>query len=154
MSTSQVDYIIDYVAATVGKIEGIAAVFGAGQGVVDDPLRPGQKIEAAPSNPTVSLSAWVEAPNAPAVAYVSQWPITVELTWRFPIRLWFARGDLAAVRRQSLPFYDKFLSIFILDRLLGGAALRTELSMFQVGGDKNWSWLDVGLTVVERVTYA
>jgi hypothetical protein len=152
MSHSEIERIVDYTAAVAGRIEGIKATFGAGIGATEDPLRPGQPIAAAPGKPTAALTHWSDCPDAPPVQWVSQ-EGTVELTWTIPMRLWFARADLADVRRMSLPFYDRYIEAFVLDRTLGGLALRTQVTRFNTGGDANWSWLDIGLMVVERVNY-
>lgn len=151
--SSNVGTIVDYVAAMAGGIQGVKAVFGAGQGVIADPLRPGQKIEPCPSNPTAAYSHWTELPNAPAVQWVSQGG-TVELTWNLPSRLWFPSASLADVRRMTLPFYDRYLRALILDHTLGGNVLRSQVQRFATGGDKDWAWLDIGFVVVERVNYS
>lgn len=149
---SNIASIIDYSAALAAGISGIKAVFGSGQGATDDPLRPGSKVMGAPSNPTEPYTHWSTEPSAPPVEWVSQ-EGTVELTWLIPMRLWLPAGDLALARKMALPFYDGYLRAFITDRRLGDLVLRSQVARFAVGGDPDWSWLDIGLTAVERVTY-
>lgn len=149
--------IVDYTAALVGReVEGVKMVFGAGQGEIDDPLRAGQKVAVAPSNPAAAFAHWSDVPNAPSVEWVSQ-QFHVELTWQIPMRLWLPKTDEEA-RRVVMPFYDRYLRAFVRDPFLGerpdNLVLRTDIQHFRVGGDKEWSWLDIGLLVVERVNYA
>lgn len=151
MSSSQIERIVDYTAMVAGGIEGVKAVAASGQGHYEDPLRAGQMIASAAANPAAAFTHWTELPGAPPLEWVSQ-SGTVEMKWMVPLRLWLPKGEEAA-RRFALPFYDRYLRAFVLDRLLGGLALRTEISRFHIGGDADWSWLDVGLMVVERVNY-
>lgn len=149
---SNVGLIVDYTAKVAAGIEGVKSVAASGQGVYDDPLRAGQKIAAALDDPTAAFSHWSELPGAPPVEWVSQ-SGTVELTWYVPMRLWLPKSSTEEVRRLALPFYDRYIRAFVLDRTLGDLVLRTQVSRFAIGGDKDWSWLDVGLTAVERVSY-
>lgn len=157
MESSNIDQIVDYTAAVAATITGVKAVFGSGSGQVDDPLRPGHKVATAESNPTAAFTHWSDVPSAPNVQWVSQTG-TVEIAWNVPMRLWLPKTDDVA-RRAALPFYDRYLRAFVRDRYLGdpttdsNLALRTELARFAIGGDANWSWLDVHLIVVERVNY-
>lgn len=153
---SKIERIVDYTCVLAAGIRDIRSVAGAGQGYYDDPLRPGQKIAVAGVEPKEIYSHFSDVPAAPMVKYVNQ-SGTVELTWMVPMRLWLPKTDDDA-RRGALPFYDRYLEKFLLNYYLNDGdenlALRTELSGFRPGGDKDWSWLDVQLTVVERVTYA
>lgn len=157
MGASDIEVIIDYTASVAASIPGVKAVFGSGSGGVDDPLRPGHKVATSESNPVAAYSHWSEVPSAPPVQWVSQTG-TVEISWNVPMRLWLPHSPNEA-RRLALPFYDGYLRAFVRDPYLGdrtiGAdlALRTEIARFAIGGDANWSWLDVGLIVVERVNY-
>lgn len=151
MSGSQIVKIVDYTAMVAAGIEGVKAVAASGQGETDDPLRPGQFIQAANSNPVAAFTHWSEVPGAPPVEWVSQTG-TVELAWNIPMRLWLPPADGEA-RRLALPFYDGYLRAFILDHRLGDLVLRSEVARFSIGGDSNWSWLDVGLRAWERVNY-
>ena len=153
MSSSEIDKIIDYTAAVAARIAGVQSAWGAGLGEVEDPLRPGQPIAAAPSRPTDPYSHWSDCPSAPPVEWVSQ-NFTVELTWTIPMRLWLPKGDLAEARRAALPFYDRYLRAFTLDWQLGGLVLRSRLTKFAPMGDPDWTWLDMSLTAVERVNYS
>lgn len=151
MSGSNIATIVDYTAAVAAGIAGVKAVAAAGLGEVDDPLRPGQKIASSGSNPTGPYTHWSEVPGAPPVEWVTQ-SGTVQLLWTIPMRLWLPGSDEEA-RRTALPFYDGYLRAFVMDRLLGGLALRTEVARFAIGGDASWSWLDVGIRVWEQVNY-
>lgn len=152
MSTSsRIADIVDYTAVIAAGIEGVKVVAAAGQGYYDDPLRPGQKIAAAPEANTNPYTHWSEVPSAPEIMWVSQQG-GVELTWTIPMRLWLPKTN-AEARRTALPFYDRYLRAFVLRPTIDGLALRSAVSRFVIGGDKDWSWLDTGLMVVERVTY-
>lgn len=154
MSGSDIAQIIDYTAQIAAGIEGIKSVAATGQGFYEDPLRPGQKIEAADAGPATPYAHWSEVPAAPPVTWESQ-DGTVEISWTIPMRLWLPKADKEA-RRTALPFYDRYLRAFVTDPELNGGtlALRSQIARFHIGGDKDWSWLDVGLLVVERVNYA
>lgn len=156
MGSSDIYQIVDYTAAIAAGIEGVKMVFGTGTGNIDDPLRPGYKIATAPSDPAAAFCHWSDVPNAPNVEPIEQTGI-VEVEWHVPMRLWLPKTDEVA-RRAAMPFYDRYLRAFTQDRFLGARpnnlATRTEISLFRIGGDKDWSWLDVGLLVVERVNYA
>lgn len=156
MGSSDINQIVDYTAAIAAGIDGVKIVLGSGSGLVDDPLRPGKRIATAGSDPAAAFTHWSDVPTAPAVEYVGQTG-TVELSWMVPMRLWLPKTDEEA-RRVILPFYDRYLRAFLSDPFLGerpdNLATRTEIAHFRPGGDKDWSWLDVGLLVVERVNYA
>lgn len=149
---SQIERIIDYTATVAAGIEGVKTVAAAGQGYYDDPLRPGSKIATASVSPANAFTHWSDVPMAPPVQWVNQTG-TVELTWMIPMRLWLPKSDEEA-RRTALPFYNRYIKAFVLDRLLGGLVLRTAITRFSIGGDKDWSWLDMVLEAVERVAYA
>lgn len=149
---SNIALIVDYTAALAAGIEGVKSVAGAGQGATDDPLRPGRKVQACGGSPSEPFQHWSELPDAPAVQWLTQ-NATVELTWDVPMRLWLPRADLAAMRRAALPFYDGYLRAFIVDRLLGGLVTRSEVSRMERGGDEDWTWLEVTLTLTEIVNY-
>lgn len=154
--SSKIERIVDFTARIAGGIDGIKSVSASGQGYYDDPLRPGQKIAVAGVEPKEPYSHMSDIPAAPMVKYVNQ-SGGVELTWHVPMRLWLPKTDDDA-RRTGLPFYDRYLRAFLLNYYLNDGtenlALRTELTGFRPGGDKDWSWLDIQLTVVERVEYA
>lgn len=157
MGSSDINVIIDYTASIAASVPGVKAVAGSGSGNVDDPLRPGHKIVTAEANPVTPFLHWSEVPGAPPVEWVSQ-NGTVEISWHVPMRLWLPHSSSEA-RRLALPFYDGYLRAFTRDPFLGDRtiqadlALRTAIVKFAIGGDANWSWLDVGLLVVERVNY-
>ncbi len=150
-SQSNIERIIDFTAVVAAGIPGVKTVAASGQGYYDDPLSPGQKIQAAGETPTTVYTHWSEVPSAPPVEWVSQ-SGTVELMWTIPMRLWLPKTNLEA-RRTALPFYDGYLRAFIINWRLDDQVLRSNVSKFMIGGDKDWSWLDIGLVAVERVTY-
>jgi hypothetical protein len=156
VSGSQIERIIDYTALVAASIEGVKTVAGSGAGYYDDPLRPGQKIAACHFQAVNAYTHWSDVPNAPPVEWVSQ-SGTVELSWTIPMRLWLPKDDSEA-RRTALPFYDRYLGAFIQDNRLAGGdggnlVLRTLINRFSIGGNDDWSWLDIGLLAVERVSY-
>lgn len=149
--SSDIAQIIDTTAAIAAGIEGVVAAFGAGTGLVEDPLRVGRQIQTAESNPVAAYTHWSEVPAAPGVTWLTQ-NKTVEVMWTVPMRLWLPH-DPAAARLAAIPFYDRYLGAFVRDNTLGGLANRTHIARFAIGGDKDWSWLDVGLVVVEIINY-
>ena len=164
--SSQIASIVDYTAYLAAGIQdvpvldgqtiGIRSVAGAGQGIWDDPLRAGQKIAPAGSNPIEELSHWSELPTAPGVTWVDQ-DGTVQLSWTIVMKLFFSRGDVARIRQLALPFYDRYLAVFakLANYTLGGLALRTQLTSFAVMAteESEWAWLETRLLVVELVQY-
>jgi len=148
---SNIGQIIDYTASLAGRIEGVKSVAGSGSGLVDDPIRVGRKIDVCGFTPVTAYAHWSDVPGAPPIEWVSQ-SGTVELTWTIPMRLWLPK-DAGEARRVGLPFYDRYLQAFIRDFRLGDLVLRSSLATFEIGGDKDWSWLNVGLVAVERVSY-
>ena len=153
MSGSNIASIVDYTAALVGReVSGVKSVWGAGQGVYDDPLHPGHKIQPAGGNPREPFTHWSELPDAPVITWETQ-SGTVRIDWKLPMRLWLPKADLAETRRVALPFYDRYLRAFVLDPRLGGLALGMTDFTFDHGGDDDWAWLGFGLTIAELVNY-
>ena len=153
---SNIATIVDTTAALAGTIAGVKSVAGSGQGTVDDPLRPGQKIAAAPSNPIEEFSHWSELPTVPGVTYVDQ-DGSVRLDWTIVMKLFFSKGDIARIRQLALPFYDAYLAAFaaLSNQTLGGLCNRTTLTSFAVMATETseWAWLEIRLLVVEYVIY-
>lgn len=162
MSGSQIARIVDYTAAVAARIQnvalpngtvvGVRAIYGAGQNVYGDPLRPGQYIQPAPALPLEPFSHMSELPDAPTVVPVTQTG-TVQFGWVVPMRLYVPLGDFAAVRQTLLPFYAAYASVFTPDWTLGGLCLISSIKSFTRGVDANWAWLDVELDVIEQVSF-
>lgn len=150
--SSQIAAIVDYTAQVAAGIEGISAVYGCGQGSIGDPLNPGQTVQAAPDAPTGIYTHWSDMPDAPRIEWITQGGV-VQYTWDVPMRLWLPRVDLANLRRNALPFYDRYLHAFLADHTLGGLCLIARPSKFERGSDDLWAWLDVNLEVTEEVAY-
>lgn len=150
--SSQIGLIVDYTAQVAAGITGVTAVFAAGLGVIGDPLRPGQTIQAAPDAPTGAFTHWSDLPKAPTIERLTQ-NGTVSYLWDLPMRLWLARSDLANLRRTALPFYDRYLHAFMADPTLGGLCVIATPKLFELGDDAVWGWLDVNLEVSEVVSY-
>lgn len=148
---SDVMEIVDRTAAIAAEIPGVRATCAVGTGLVDDPLRPGQKIATAESNPVATYTHWSEVPSAPVVKWLTQ-NKTIEVSWNIPMRLYLPRSPEQA-RLAAIPFYDGYLRAFTVDNTIGGLANRSYIAQFLIGGDKDWSWLDVGLIVVEIINY-
>lgn len=153
---SNIESIVDYTAYLAAGIEGVKSVAGAGQGIWDDPLRPGLKIAAAGSNPAEELSHWTELPTAPGVTWLDQ-DASVQLDWTLVMKLFFSKGDIERIRQLALPFYDRYLAVFaaMSNYQLDGLALRTQLTNFAVmaAEGSDWAWLEIRLLVVEIVQY-
>lgn len=160
--SSNIRSIVDYTAAKAAGIQGIVlpngetvgvrSIYGAGQGIYDDPLRPGQTIQPAPESATEPLMHVSRLPDAPTIEWISQTG-TVELTWTIQMSLFIARGDAATAAQVVLPFYDAYLAAFTADPMLGGLCMVSRISSFKTGTDESWCWLDVDLEVLEQVSY-
>jgi hypothetical protein len=139
----------DYVASVAGRVAGITAVFGTGQGVIIDPFRPGQTILAAPDAPTGPWTFWADLPSGKG-DWLTQ-DLAEQWEWDIPCRLWMPRADLANMRRTAQLMYGRFRDVFAGDRSLGGAVESCRISAFDIGNDASWSWLDINLAVVETL---
>lgn len=150
MSTLNPD-IPDYIASMSGRISGITAAFGTGQGNIGDPFRPGQTILAAPDAPTGPYTYWTDLPSGKGEWLTQdgaeQWE------WDFPSRLWLPRSDLSNMRRLVGPMYGAFRDVFAYDRDLGGLVASARISAFDFSSDDHWSWLDINIAVVEQISY-
>ena len=161
--SSDIAQIVDYtclVAARVqgvtlpnGVVAGVRSVYGAGQGLYDDPFHTGQTIQPVPSAPTETFAHFSEIPDAPTVQPASQ-SGTFEIEWDIPMRLILANGDLATTRQIALPFYDAYLRAFCLDDKLDGLCNLAYIRSFARGGDGTWAWLESHLYVREYVNYS
>ena len=160
--SSNIAYIVDYSAAVAarvqnltlpnGEVGGVRSVYGAGQGLFGDPLRPGQTIQPAPEAPQEAFTHISDLPGAPNPTPLTQ-DGTVELLWAVPMRLYVPRSDLATVRQTLLPFYDGYEAAFWPDRTLGGLCLLAYIKSFTRGSDDDWAWLDMELSVLEEVSW-
>lgn len=150
--SSDIAEIIDYTAAVAAGIPGVRQVYGAGQGLIADPLRPGQTVAAAPDRAQAPFTHTSEIPDAPAVDYLTQTG-TIEVVWTVPMRLYVNRSRLEDVRRALLPFYDAYLGAFAVDRTLGGLCALAWIGSLKVEADDDWAWLAVDLSVREYVSY-
>lgn len=148
--------IVDYSAALAAvQVEGIAATFGAGSGLVDDPLRSGEKVRPAPGAPTQPFEHWSEVGQMTASEWETQ-DGAQRLTWVIPMRLWMARSDLGRLRQDAQPFFAAYWQAFTADPTLGGLAAVSRLTRMEVGDDPpradgraRWGWLDVTLEAEE-----
>ena len=165
MSGSSIAAIVDTSAAYAAAIQNISmpngtlvsvrSVYGAGQNVVADPLRPGQKIQPCSEEPTEPFTHFSTLPEAPTVAPVTQDGL-VEYTWTIPMRLALPRGDAATATATLLPFYDAYMAALSLngtDWTLGGLAQNAYIKSFARSSDASWLWLEMELLVVEQVMY-
>jgi hypothetical protein len=161
VNPSNIARIVDYTAQRAalvqglsienGSIVGVRSVYGAGQGLYADPLRPGAMIQPCPEKPSEPLQHWSKLPDAPTIEWVSQ--TSAELTWTIPMTLWISPADAATAAQVALPFYNGYLAAFATDPALGGLCLVSTVKSFKPGGDSDWFWLDVELEVTELVSY-
>jgi hypothetical protein len=140
--------LADYVASVAGRVAGVTAVFGTGQGEIGDPLRPGQTIRAAPDAPTAPWTFWADLPSGKGI-WLTQ-DLAEGWEWDFPCRLWLPRADLANMRRAAQPMYGRFRDAFVQDRDLGGRVQSVRISAFDIGSDASWAWMDLNLNVNEE----
>ena len=162
MSGSQIRSIVDYSAALAARVQnlpmpnggtaGVRSVFGCGQNLYADPLRPGQMIAPAPELPLESFMHVSDLPDAPNPTPLTQ-DGTVLFEWSVPMRLYVPRGDLRAARATLLPFYNGYYAAFWPDRTLGGLCLLAYIRSFRIAADDDWAWLDMDLSALEEVSY-
>ena len=142
-------HIPDYLASMGGRVSGVTAVFGTGQGLIADPFGPSQAIAAAPDAPTGAWTYWADLPNGKGDWLTQdgaeQWE------WDFPTRLWLPRTDLGNMRRVVGSMYGAFRDVYVADRTLSGRVTWARISAFDIGSDDFWSWLDINVAVVEQV---
>lgn len=160
--SSSIAAIVDYTATVAARIQGVPlpngepggvrSVYGAGQGLYPDPLRPGQMIQPAPERPLEPFSHISDLPGAPSPKALTQ-SGTVQFEWIVPMRLYVARTDLGLVRQTLLPFYDAYEAAFWPDRRLGGLCSLAYIKSFTRASDEDWAWLDMELSVTEIVSY-
>jgi len=146
--STQIATIVDYTAYIAAGIIGITAVFGAGGGVISDPLNPGQTIRAAPDAPTGPWTHWSDMPDGKIE------PVTQTGTdlyeWDVPMCLWLPRADLANMRRLAMPFYARYAVAFGADRTFGGLCMHSHLFAIGRSGDAKWERIDFNLQVLEE----
>jgi hypothetical protein len=144
--------IVDQTAAIAGTIEGVRLTFGAGTGLVDDPLHPGRTIEPAPPNPTEPFTHVSDLPSSGSL------PLgmvgTSILTWHIPMRFFVQAEDLAEVRMQLVAMYPRYLAALADHVLLNETARRWSTLSYRLGHDPDWAWLEMDLTVEERLNLA
>lgn len=144
--------IVDQTASIAGGVEGVRLTFGAGSGLVDDPLHPGRFIEPAPPNPTEPFTHVSDLPsqgNLP-LGMVG----TSILTWTIPMRFFVQTDDLAEVRGQLIQMYPRYIAAFAASVLLRQTARRWSALSYRLGHDDQWAWLEMALTVEERLNLA
>lgn len=134
-----------------GSVVGVRSVYGGGQGVIGDPLRPGNTIQPVQERPSEPLMHVSRLPDAPTVTWITQQ--TVELIWTIQMSLYLQRGDAATAAQAALPFYDAYLAAFTPQTTLGGLCLLSQIKSFKTGTDEAWYWLDIELEVTEQVQY-
>lgn len=160
--SSAIGLIVDYTAARAatlvqdvrianGDLVGVRSAFGAGQGVLADPLRPGSVIQPCPEKPSEPLQHWSLLPDAPAIEWLSQ--TSLDLTWTIPMRLYLQRSDAATAAQVCLPFYDAYLGAFAIDPTLGGLVVVSRIRSIKAASDESWYWLDMEMEAEEVVSY-
>lgn len=158
---SHIDEIVDQAAATAAGVPGVVAIWGAGSGLVVDPILTAQ--QSATTYVRAGLPSVVkegthvsELPNSAEIRYRSA--TVAELTWEIPMRLYLSRADEITARRQASKFYAGYVTAFAANTMLGASvnsALITRIEFFQdAGWDKQgvtWWGLDFTLTAIERL---
>lgn len=148
-TASRIDEIVDRSAAVAAGITGIVAVWGCGSGLVTDPnLTPGT-IRPFGSNPPSEFHHVSAMPDAPTLVWEGVGSVVV--TWRLPMRLYLRTADLATLRRTVAPFYGRYLTAFAGHLTLSGTCEGATISSFLLAGDADWAWLDIELSVRERL---
>lgn len=162
--SSQIAAIVDYSAwraATsvqnvvnpmTGLSLGVRSVFGAGQNLYPDPLRPGEMIAPADEKPVNPYCHVSELPDAPGVVLSTQ-DVVDEYIWTVPMRFYVPKGDKRVLRATLLPFFDAYLSAFRQDIRLGDLCLTSYLTLHAVEVDDDWAWLPMDLVATEVVSW-
>ena len=149
--TATVAARVQGIALPSGEVVGVRSVYGSGQNLYADPLRPGQMIQPAPDKP---IEAFTHVSDLPQIDPRPQTQSgTFERLWILPMRFYVPRGDLATVRQTLLPFYDGYDAAFATDRTLGGLCLLAYIKSFTRDADPDWAWLAMDLSVLEEVSW-
>jgi len=152
-TSSRLAEIVDQTAAIAAGIAGVSAVWGVGSGLVSDPLRPGLMIEPAQASPVGEMVHVSDLPDTGRIDYAAMTGV-VEVTWVIPMRLFLPRNDLANFRRRSAPMYAAYISAFAAHQSLGGLARNLGQLTFATLSNDDWAWIEMKLTVVERLNLA
>jgi hypothetical protein len=152
---SRLPEIMDQAAVVASGVQGVKTVWAAGSGLVDDPFRPGHKLEPSPLNNVAPGSFHVLPPTAmvPEGGGLGMIGMTV-VKWTLPMRFYFDRNNLANAVRISTPFYVAMYSAFAAHITLFDTCRQAYLTGGKTTGDEENTWVAIEwtLTADERLT--
>ena len=136
-----------------GKTIGIVATWGAGSGLVADPLVPGQKIRpvlAMASAPS-PFTHVTYPPKAAKFDWGMQGMVTV--TWTIPMHTYFTLATVAQLVSDSTPFYSAYITAFAKHLTLNATCREAYLmgADTKVPKDGSMGFIEWTLTVTERL---
>lgn len=165
MTHTRIGEIVDAVAARpAGLTDGtntIARVFGMGSGLVDDPLRPGEKIQAGiPGVTGIAPFDWYVIPPITTALNLYGAGHT-QIDWLVEGRLYVPRADpapfQAAYSALGASFVDLVMTSFVAladdSPQLGGVCQNQLFQGVKWGFDANWLWLAAQLAVTEILNF-
>lgn len=148
-ANTRIAEIVDQTAAIAATVAGVRIVYGCGAGAVDDPLRMGEKVAPGPANPT---EPFTHVSDLPSSSNLALGPYGEDiLTSVVPMRLFVQAADVDEVRGQLVAFYPLYIAAFALTLTLNGTCQRWSNLTYRLGHSDDWAWLEMALTVTERL---
>ena len=158
MGATRIDEILDAVAALAGGIGTapfkVSSVWGAGSGLVADPLRSGQKVRpGVPGYPAPEPYSFFAMPPAPKSVWRYGDATSIDIEWNLEGRLYFPRADLANATRILVGFLNPFAKAFLAANptapTLADTCAAQEIRSAGWLGDESMAWLSIALWVRE-----
>lgn len=160
MSGTRIDEICDAVAViAAGKGHApwvCSSIWGAGSGLIDDPLRPGQKVQPGFPLAPADYSFYVMPPtNSRPWEYGDA--TSAMVNWTIEGRLYVPRGELANAARILVGFVNPFAKAFTATSTesptLSDTCANSQVSTVSFAGeaDAGTAWLSLRLAVTEIV---
>ncbi len=150
---SRLPEIADQAAAVAATVSVITAVQAAGSGLVADPLRPGQTVQAWDVKPIQPVNTFVVMPpvsGRPEQGGLGMKGMTV-IKWVMPCRLYYQRADLNNAVRVLYSAVPDVLLAFAAHVTLFGTCRDAYLTDGRAVGDNETSWWEWVLTASERL---
>lgn len=150
---SRLPEIIDQSARVAASVAGVTAVQGAGSGLVADPFRPGQTIQAWTVTPVPPPGLHVSMPptrGTPEQGGLGMKGMTV-LTWTIPMRFYWQRADLQNAVVLLAAIVPAYHLAFAAHITLFGTCRDAYLTDGREMGEGETSWWEWTLTAKERL---
>lgn len=149
-ANTRIAEIVDQTAAIAAGVAGVRVVFGCGSGLVNDPLRMGEKIAAGFGDPGEPFTHVSDLPTSSSMA-LGMYGEDI-LTSIVPMRLFIDIGPgIDVVRSSLIAMYPLYLAALALTLTLNGTCQRWSTLTYRLGHNEQWAWLEMALTVHERL---